>query len=411
MPFPKRPPLKRVASIILAGGQGTRLYPLTQSRCKPSVCFGGRYRLIDIPISNSLNANIEELFVISQYFASSLNQHILETYPSDHFRNTQIHLISPEETAHGPIWFKGTADAIRQNKERLAQTDVDYFLILSGDQLYNIDFVEMLAFAKTHDRDLIIASLPITQEEAHRMGILKIDSDNHITHFIEKPKDPSTLKEYALPDKTHYLASMGIYIFKKQALLDLVDLPGDDFGKDLIPLYVQANKASAYIYKGYWEDIGTISSYYNANMALLAQTHCLNTNDPYNPICTHPHNFPSPLISNATLQNALISQGSLIEAQEIISSIIGVNLHIGKHTKIHNSILLGSLFNHKEPHRCVGTNCLIKNAIIDEDATVGNHVTLHNAQQLTTYDSDGIFIRDGIIIVAAGTHIPDGFTL
>jgi glucose-1-phosphate adenylyltransferase len=283
----------------------------------------------------------------------------------------------------------------------------------------------MLNFAKAQDRDLIIASLPVEKEDAHRMGILKVDSASRITSFIEKPKDPALLKEYALssqslqehalshPTSTHYLASMGIYIFKKQALLDLVDLPGDDFGKDLIPLYVRANKASAYIYKGYWEDIGTIASYYRANMALLTQQHCLNTNDPYNPIFTHPHNLPSPLISHTTLKNTLVSQGSFIEAQEVLDSVIGLNLHVGKNSKIHHCILLGSLFHHshKQLHRCIGRDCVIKNAIIDEEATIGNNVTLVNAKQFSMYDSESIFIRDGIIIVTAGAHIPDGFTL
>lgn len=421
----KKTPLKRVASIILAGGQGTRLYPLTQTRSKPAVCFGGSYRLIDIPISNSLNAKIEEIFVISQYFATSLQQHILEAYHLDSFRHSQIHILSPEETTAGPIWFKGTADAIRQNKERFKAADVDFFLILSGDQLYNIDFIEMISFAKQQDKDLIIAALPVEKEEAQRMGLLKLDQNHQIIDFIEKPKDPSLLEKYALspqqlkdhelshPEKAHYLASMGIYVFKKQALLDLVELPGDDFGKNLIPLCVQSHKASAYVYKGYWEDIGTISSYYNANMALLQQKHCLNTYDPYNPIFAHPHNLPSPLIKNAFVHNSILSQGSFIEASEVTNSIIGVNLHIGKESKIEGSILLGSLFKETQTthHPCVGSHCVIKKAIIDEDAKVGNRVTLTNVKQLYTYDSPGIYIRDGVIIVSAGTLVPDGFTL
>ncbi len=219
--------MNRVASIILAGGQGTRLYPLTLTRCKPSVCFGGRYRLIDIPISNSLNAHIQRIFVISQYFASSLHQHILETYQLDYFRQSKIQMLCPEETPHRKLWFKGTADAIRQNMEHFETTAVDYFLILSGDQLYNINFTEMLNFAKKQDADLVIASIPVEEQEARRMGLLKIDSDCKVREFFEKPSDPEILKQFALPaeclkghqvrhpKETHYLGSMGIYIFKR----------------------------------------------------------------------------------------------------------------------------------------------------------------------------------------------------
>lgn len=411
----QKTPQKRVAGIILAGGQGTRLYPLTAKRCKPAVCFGGRYRLIDIPISNAMNAKIEEIFIISQYLASSLHQHILETYPFDQFGGSRIHLISPEEKNASSLFFKGTADAIRQNREQLEAADVDFFLILSGDQLYNIDFVELLSFAKQSNKDLVIASLPVEKQQAQRMGLLKIDDKNEIIEFTEKPKDPAIIEKYVLPShklqghalchpgQSHCLASMGIYIFKKQALLDLVKLPGDDFGKDLIPLSVRAHKAASYVYKGYWEDIGTISSYYNANMALLYQRHCLNTHDPLNPIFTHPHNYPSPLIKNALIQNSLMGQGSVIEAKEIIDSIIGINLHIGSHTKIEKSILLGS---------SIGTHCVIKKAIVDEGAKIGNRVSLTNVKQLDNYDAEeGVFIREGIIIVSSGAVIPDGFIL
>lgn len=425
MHFLKKHTLDKVASIILAGGQGTRLFPLTQTRCKPSVCFGGKYRLIDIPLSNSLNANIEQIFVISQYFASSLQQHIVETYQLDPFRQTQIHMLCPEQTPERKLWFKGTADAIRQNREQLEASDVDYFLILSGDQLYNIDFVDMIRFAKAQDADLTIACIPVEIDEARRMGLLKINPSQQILSFTEKPSDPALLEQYQLskkdlqghalchPDKTHYLASMGIYVFKKEALLDLVLNQGDDFGKDLIPLSVTKEKTSAYVYKGYWEDIGTIGSYYHANMALLSQNHCLNTCDPLNPIFAHPHNLPSPRIKHTQIHNSLIGQGSIIEAKEVINSIIGINLKVEENTIIRNSILLGSLFNQPPgtPHRSIGHDCHIENTIVDEEAQIGNRVELRNTKQLQTFDGEGIFIRDGIIIVASGTQLPDGFTL
>ncbi len=423
--------MSKVASIVLAGGQGTRLYPLTQTRCKPSVCFGGRYRLIDIPISNSLNAHINRIFIISQYFASSLHQHILETYQLDYFRQSKIQMLCPEETPNRKLWFKGTADAVRQNLEHFENAQVDYFLILSGDQLYNINFTEMLNFAKTQDADLVIASIPVEEEEAKRMGLLKIDSSCRIQEFHEKPTDPAILEKYTLspafleghqilhPNKTHYLASMGIYIFKRQTLFDLIKQAGDDFGKDLIPLQVKKGKTVSYVYKGYWEDIGTIASYFNANLALTEQKNCLNTYDEHNPIFTHPHNLPSPLIKDTIINRSIIGQGGVIEAKEITNSVIGIRIKIDKGTTIRNSIILGTLsntseeafMNRSENVYTIGANCHLEKTIVDEYAVIGNNVQLVNKKNLQKFDGDGIFIRDGIIIVASGTKIPDGFVL
>jgi glucose-1-phosphate adenylyltransferase len=423
--------MSRVASIILAGGQGTRLHPLTQTRCKPAVCFGGRYRLIDIPISNSLNAHIQRIFVISQYFASSLHQHILETYQLDYFRQSKIQMLCPEETPQRKVWFKGTADAIRQNLEHFEKAPVDYFLILSGDQLYNMNLVEMLDFAKKTNADLIIAALPVEHKEATRMGLLKIDEKANVLDFYEKPSDPQILKNYELkpellnghhilhPEEKHYLGSMGIYIFKRQALFDLVQEQGDDFGKDLIPIQVKKGKTAAYVYKGYWEDIGTIDSYYHANLALNSRKNCLDTYDEHNPIFTHPHNLPSPLIKDTIINHSIISQGSVIEAKEITNSIIGIRIKIQSGTVVRDSIILGSLYN--EPQLVstylgpedfsIGKNCIIQKAILDEHTSIGDNVQLINKNKLNKYDGDGIFIRDGIIIVTSGTKIPDGFVL
>jgi glucose-1-phosphate adenylyltransferase len=425
MSHSKAESLNFVASIILAGGQGTRLYPLTRTRCKPSVCFGGRYRLIDIPISNSLNARIGRIFVISQHFASALQQHIFETYKLDQFREAQIRMLCPEEDGDKRLWFKGTADAIRQNREVFELAPVDYFLVLSGDQLYNIDFVELLNYAKAQDVDLVIAALPVEESEARRMGLLQIDKKQRIISFVEKPSDSEVIKRYQLPkncleghalthsDAPHFLASMGIYVFKKQALLDLIARTGDDFGKDLIPWCVQEGKASAYVYKGYWEDIGTIRSYYNANMALLSQKRCLNMYDEYNPIFTHPRDFPSPLVRESWIRRSIIGQGALIGAKEVTESIVGVNLEVGEGTVIRGSILLGALghASHAKVHRVVGKNCHIENTILDEGALVGDHVVLTNREGVLHYDGDGIYIRDGITVVSAGTKLPDGFVL
>lgn len=400
---------KRVASIVLAGGQGTRLHPLTKSRCKPSVCYGGKYRLIDIPISNSLNANIQQIFVISQYFTSSLNQHIENTY--DYFLHSKIKTLCPEKTWPEKICFKGTADAIRQNIESFKRTTAEYFLILSGDQLYNLDFAEMLNFSIEQDADLTIASLYVSGKEAQRMGLLKIDESGKVHSFVEKPSDPSILKEYFCQDKAHYLGSMGIYIFKRAALFKLLKEQGDDFGKDLIPIQVQKGKTSAYIYKGYWEDIGTIEAYYNANIALTRQENCLNTYDELNPIFTQPHHLPSPLIRDTIINQSIIGQGAIIEAKEISNSVVGIRLKISKGSVIRNSVLLGTMLNDAMQNYAVGENCLLDKVILDENCSIGNNVQLTNRDQLEKFEGDGIFIRDGIIIVTSGTKVPDNFIL
>lgn len=422
-----------VASVILAGGQGTRLYPLTKQRCKPSVCFGGRYRLIDVPISNSLNSNIRRIFVISQYYATGLNHHIQATYHLDLFQKGSIELIGPQEVRGEKIWFKGTADAIRQNIDSLLQTPCDYFLILSGDQLYNINFAQMLDFAKQKNADLTIASLPIEEKEARRMGVLKINEQQKITSFIEKPQDQKVLSDYALKpsakldlgfstrdENAKFLGSMGIYIFKRQALAELVKEEGEDFGKHLIPLQVKKGNTFAYCYQGYWEDIGTISSFFEANIALTSNKPCLYTYDENNPIYTCPYNIASPIIKNTKIEQSLISQGSIIEAKEISRSVIGVRCRIKKGTILRDTVILGNHFYNCPPHRqnqelgshfTMGEDCFIQKTIIDEMCSIGNRVHLTNKAGLTHYDGQGIYIRDGIIVVASGTHLPDDFSL
>ncbi len=411
----------RVAGIVLAGGQGTRLFPLTKSRCKPAVGFGGRYRLIDIPLSNALNSKINRLFVISQYFASNLHQHILATYRFDLFKEGGIELLCPEEDTDKKVWFEGTADAVRKNLHHLLKAPVDYFLILSGDQLYNIDLVELLQFARDTNAEMVIAALHVPENEAHRMGVMKIDNTFHVKEFKEKPKTKSELKPFEVQKegKTSYLASMGIYVFRRDVLISLLKEPGIDFGHHLIPFQAAKGGSYAYIYNGYWVDIGTIASFYDANMSLLNQSHCLETYNEANPIYTRSHNLPSPLIINTKVNRSFISQGSIIEAEEIDHSVLGMRCRVGKGTKIRHSILMGHQFYSAPLHQhpplplnfTIGKNCVIEKAIIDEHTCLGDNVQLVNKNNLETYDSEGICIRDGIIIVTSGTELPDNFRL
>lgn len=400
-----------VMSIILAGGQGTRLFPLTLKRCKPAVTFGGRFRLIDIPITNSLNSGIREIAVISQFFATELNQHIADSYRLDLFQKGKFLLLSPEERAEEKIWYAGSADAVRQNLKHLLSSPAEYFLILCGDQLYTFDFRKMLQFAKEKQADLVVASLAVKEKEAKRMGLLKIDEKHRITDFYEKPTEPNLLQKFCLPhhpkhtSEAQYLGSMGIYIFKRSALISIMQEQGDDFGKHIIPLQIARGKTYSYVFDGYWEDIGTISSYYYANLALTKQKDCLDIYNENFPIYCQALQLPGAYIVDTKIDHSIIGQGSRIFAEEIKESVIGLRAQIGKGTVINHSIILGI-----QKPSSVGEHCLIEKTIIDENVQIGSHVRLTNKKSLQHYDGDGIFVRDGIIIVLSGTHLPDGFS-
>ena len=301
---------------------------------------------------------------------------------------------------------------------------MDYFLILSGDQLYNMDLQSLLTFAKQSDADLTIATLPVKKDEAMRMGIMQIDEHQKITDFSEKPTDPEILKKFELSEKTEfkegYLGSMGIYVFKRKCLEDLLKTcDGIDFGKDLIPEQIKRGNTFAYLYKGYWEDIGTIASYYEANLALTTHSLALDLYDEANPIYSHPHHLPAPVIENTKITDSIISQGCVIEADEISHSLIGLRIDIGEGTVIRDTIVIGNQFyvapetqHEKLPKEFkIGKNCQIEKAIIDEHTQIGDNVKLTNKDNLETYDSECAFIRNGIIVIPPGTTIPDNFSL
>lgn len=405
--------MDQVVSVILAGGEGTRLYPLTRSRCKPDVRFAGRYRLIDIPISNSINSKIQSIFVLTQHFTPSLHQHILSTYPASRFHSLKMDILSPKEEGGKKNLFKGTADAVRQNLKHILPATAEYVLILAGDQLYHMNYHAMIDFAKKEKADLVIAALSVEETEARRMGLLKIDSLARVVDFFEKPTDRKTLEMFALPLKPdraqHYLGSMGIYVFKKDALFALLQEKGDDFGKHIIPDQVKKGETSAFIYNGYWEDIGTISAYYQANLALTNDQNWMQayneTNQLYTPHC----HLTTPLIKQSVITQSLINQGSLIEAKEVTHSIIGLKTWIKENTIVRDCIMIGE--NSAEHSIVIGKNCILQKAIIDSDVVIGDNVRLINQNHLQKYDSDSVFIRDGIIIVTSGARIPDGYAI
>lgn len=430
---PDTPPsldMNRIAAIILGGGQGTRLSPLTITRCKPAICFGGKFRLIDIPMSNALNSGCQKIFVVTQFLSSSLHQHICRTYRQGSFSSGFIELLAAEQKPLVHAWFQGTADAVRQNIDYFIDTPVDYFLILSGDQLYNINFQEMIRFAQDTNADLTIAALPVEEKNAKRMGILKVNEDRMITEFEEKPQTREQLDHLCLPELTlkqlghnfdkqrQYLGSMGIYLFKRKALLDLLEADSrEDFGKHLIPTKVSQGSVAAYLYDGYWEDIGTIESFYEANITLTSANPPFNCYDESNPIFSHHFNLPAPKIMNTNVTSSIICEGSIIEAEEIKSSILGPRTIVKSGTSIKDCYLMGNDYyaspvkSERIPEQLsIGKDCQIERAIIDKHVYIGNGVTLINKNKLTHFDNDNVCVRDGIIVITRGTCLPDGFT-
>lgn len=429
--------MDRIAVIILGGGEGKRLAPLTKTRCKPAVSFGGRYSLIDVPISHSLTSGLSKIFVIGQYLAYTLQKHLFQTYLYHGITQNQIQLLVPEEREGKKIWYKGTADAVRQNLEYFSEVSADYFLILSGDQLYNINFQKMIDFAVDVDAGMLIASQPVSKKEAGRMGLLKIEhGSSRIVDFYEKPKEDAILEQYYADPFTlhrlgydgnngkHYLGSMGIYLFKRQVMFDLLREDNrEDFGKHLIKTQLKKGNVHAFLYDGYWEDIGTIESYYNANLALTKpeadRKSGLQCYDEKSQIITKRYNLPGVQVSNCRVKDALLCEGCIIQGEEVTHSILGIRTRLGKGSVIRDSIVIGNEYYARPPlvtgeesyNPGIGKNCHIERAILDENVKIGDNVTLVNQKGHENYDSpDGrIIVRDGIMIIPRGTQIPDNY--
>lgn len=401
--------MKDLACAILAGGRGSRLFPLTFKKAKPAVLFGTGYRLIDIPISNALNSKITNIAVLTQYYPELLEKHIEEAFYTRRIHPANICVFGPPVGPFGESQlFQGTADAMRKLKSYFSELQEDYILILSGDQLYTMDFTPFFDEMKKTNAELMIACLEVCEADAKRMGIMKLDASNQIIDFLEKPsklEDLARLKN----QEGKFLASMGIYIFKKQTLLSLLESPGDDFGKDVIPAQLKKGCVYAYKFEGYWEDIGTVDAFYRANLALISQTNCLEIAQKNYPILSKEHHLSCPLIKNCTISESLLSLGTTIKAQKVSNSIIGLGASIDEGSEVYDSIILGAS-THDE-RTLIGKDTILSRVILDEGVTIGSGVKLQNKQGLESYDGDGIFIRDGITIVQAGAVIPDGFEL
>jgi len=419
--------LIKMVSVILGGGAGTRLFPLTDKRSKPAVPIGGKYRLIDIPISNCINSGVKRMFVLTQFNSASLNQHMKNTFQFDMFSKGFVDILAAEQTRGNENWFQGTADAVRQCMHHLKEHDHDYILILSGDQLYQMDFEKLARSHIAQNADLTIATIPVTAKDASGFGIMKVNADNFIDSFIEKPK-ASVLKKWKSEvspadkkKKKDYLASMGIYIFSKDALRKLFDEneKADDFGKQIIPDAINGGyKVASYSYDGYWEDIGTIRSFYEANLALTDNVPAFNLFDNEQIIYTRPRLLGPTKIFGTKLVKSVLSEGCILHAKTISGSIIGIRSRIGKRTVIKNSVIFGNDYyekledvtnkNRKDNAMGIGEDCIIEEAIIDKNVHIGKGVKIRGGARLKNKQTDTYCIVDGVVVVKKGAIIPNG---
>lgn len=424
--------MKGVVCIILSGGEGTRLHPLTLTRCKPAVNFGGKYRLIDVPLSHAIHANCQKIVVLTQFLSSSLHHHIVHTYMRCNRVSVPIEILTAEQKPSHKNWFQGTADAVRQNLDTLLESDAEYFLILSGDQLYHLNFQDMLNCAYKTGAEVVVAALPVDIPDAYRMGVLAVDPAGMIIDFCEKPPNVSALQDFyshrpcawrashssrdAIPP---CLGSMGIYLFKRHALARLLrEDVREDFGKHLIPTHVTQGGVAAFLYDGYWEDIGTIQAFYEANMALMAPQAKFNLHRQSSPLLTSDAFLPPARVSGTQVTDSMVCEGSLVEAAELTQSILGPRSVVNRGAVIRTSYLMGNDYYYVDrgdpssssrPH--VGEGSLLVKTIVDKNATIGKGVQLVNKHHLQFYDGPYCCIRDGIIIVPPGVHVPDGFIL
>jgi glucose-1-phosphate adenylyltransferase len=412
-----------VLTLILGGGRGTRLYPLTHARSKPAVPLGGKYRLIDIPISNCLHAGLKRIFVLTQFNSASLNRHIAQTYRLDVFSEGFVEVLAAEQTPESSDWFQGTADAVRQAARHFTGYDADHYLILAGDHLYRMDFCELIDSHIESRADITIAAQPVTPDDATQMGIFRFDEEGHIAGFEEKP-NVTRLKEIGssvpkgstaggiTPDKP-YVASMGIYVFARDVLLEILDQPGIDFGKEIIPKSLSTHRVNPYVFRGYWADVGTIEAFYDANIQLTKRGAPFNFFHPRWPIYTHPRFLPGTRMHGCRIDSSIVAEGCYLDQCEISESVVGIRTRISPGAKITGSVLLGADFYEEEAAATdtrlgIGRNVVLDRVIVDKNARIGDGVRLTNEQRIETADGPGYHIRERIIVVPKGAEVPAG---
>jgi glucose-1-phosphate adenylyltransferase len=418
---------KKVLAIILGGGQGSRLHPLTQQRSKPAVPIAGKYRLVDIPISNCINSDIKRMFILTQFNSASLNRHIKNTYHFSFFSSAFADVLAAEQTPDNKTWFQGTADAVRQSMHHFLRHDFDYFLILSGDQLYQMDYELMIEAHVKSNAKISIATIPVNSKDATSFGILKADDQNVITSFIEKP-DASLLPEWTseVSDEMksqgrHYLASMGIYVFNRDLLTELMKDPTtNDFGKEIIPQSIDEHKTLSYQYEGYWTDIGNIDSFFEANLGLTDNIPKFDLYNKSKRIYTRARMLPTTKILGTVLEKAVIAEGCIISAAKIEQSVIGIRSRIGKESTVISTYMMGSDYYETleeiESYKInvlmgIGERCFIKNAIVDKNCRIGDDVRINGGKHLEDTENDLYVVRDGIVVIKKGAVIPVGYVI
>jgi glucose-1-phosphate adenylyltransferase len=409
-------------AVILGGGRGSRLFPLTLHRSKPAVPIGGKYRLIDIPVSNCLNSDLRRIFVLTQYNSESLNKHLTSTYKFDIFSSAFVTVLAAEQTEESPDWFQGTADAVRQNLRHFRSHRCRDILILSGDQLYQMDYRKMYETHRRHVADATVAVTPVSAEQATGFGILKVNRQGRIVQFVEKPK-AERLGELESEIPGHgkgWLASMGIYVFGADALeRALADPALVDFGRNVIPWALGEMRVHAHFHRGYWEDVGTIASYYHANLAQTDAVPPFDFYDAARPVYTHPRFLPATKVESCTVRSSLVSEGCILVGAEVERAVIGIRSRVGRGAKVRQSLLLGADYYETldeidrmraraHPPLGVGEDSVIERAIVDKNTRIGRGVRIVNEAGEREKDGKDYFIRDGIVIVPKDAVIPDG---
>ena len=422
-----------VLAVVMGGGQGTRLFPLTKERSKPAVPLAGKYRLVDIPISNCINSNLRRIYVLTQFNSASLHRHISQSYKFDHFSGGFVEILAAEQTFTAKSWYEGTADAVRKNLAHLLNHDWEHLLILSGDQLYRMDVRRIIAQHIETYADLTIATIPVGREAAQSLGIMEINGERRITRFVEKPKDPAVLDSLKLDresygklgiegDEDFHLASMGIYLFNRDVLVRLLDNDLTDFGKHIIPGAIANHRVFSYVYQGYWEDIGTIRSFFEANLDVTAELPRFNFFDMSAPIFSRPRFLPGSKINGAQIDHALICDGCILNHAVISHSVIGIRSLVGNGSKLHRVICMGADYYESnasivenellgKPRIGIGQNARIENAIIDKNARIGDNVVITPEDKTEDMDHPLYFVRDGIVIIPKNGSIPHGMKI
>ena len=424
---------KKTLAVVMGGGRGTRLHPLTSERCKPAVPLAGKYRLVDIPISNCLNSEINRIFLLTQFQTASLHRHVTSTYNFDPFGGGFVDILSAEQTEKGSDWYQGTADAVRRNLIHFRSFPHDLILILSGDQLYRMDFRDIISQHLQTGADVTIAAIPFPVSKLAGLGLMQVKDDLSITRFVEKPKDPAIIQGLAISPKLeaklatkggekHCLASMGIYVFSRDMLRESLDNNMKDFGKEVIPALLGKKKLFSYIFEGYWEDIGTVKAFFDANLALAQPLPPFNFFDRSAPIYTHPRYLPASKINKCNIDHVVIGDGCLVTDSALKHCVIGIRAILGENSHLEDVVMMGADYYQTEkevladkaanrPAIGVGRNCRIKRTIIDKNARIGDGVTLSPEGKPDGDYAHEVVIRDGILCVCKGAIIPSGFVL